>query len=78
MAYHQTDIDERRKAIATRFLEGEFSETVLSASLFATGLRSDELESTVRDILNIAGTMGIEGARHDAYRHQTRNSFLFA
>ena len=53
MAFHQTDIDERRKAIATRFLEGEFSEHVLRASLFVLKLRGDELGSAIRDILNM-------------------------
>ena len=53
MAFHETDIEERRKAIATRYIEGEFSETVLWASLFATGLRSDELDSAIRDVLNM-------------------------
>ena len=51
MGFHQTDIDERWKAIATRYIEGEFSEPVLYASMYALGLRGDELESAVRDIL---------------------------
>lgn len=50
MAFHQVDIEERRNSILTRFLEREFSEDVLRASLFATGLQSSELESAIRDI----------------------------
>ena len=50
MAFHETDIEERRQTILTRFLASEFSEDVLRASLFALKLRGSELESTIRDI----------------------------
>lgn len=49
----RNDIDDKRAAIAARFQEGQFSEDVLRASLFATRLRGDELETAVRDQLEI-------------------------
>jgi hypothetical protein len=51
MAYHERDRDEAISAISTRFKDGEFSETVLRASLYGLRLRGDELEQAVRDIL---------------------------
>ena len=53
MAYHQSqaDRDEAISAISIRFKDGEFSETVLRASLYALRLRGDELEQTARDII---------------------------
>ena len=51
MAFHETDIEERRQTILTRFLASEFSEDVLRSSLFALKLRGSELESAIRDII---------------------------
>lgn len=40
-------------ALASRFQADEFSEHVLRASLFAKGMRGDELETFVQDQLEI-------------------------
>lgn len=51
MAYHEGDRAEQIGALKTRFLAGEFTETVLRASLYCLRLRGDELEQTARDII---------------------------
>lgn len=45
------DISDQTEAVLIRFADGEFTETVLSASLFALGYRGDELKSLIRDQL---------------------------
>ena len=51
MAYHERDLASEIEAIRTRFLDKEFSETVFRASLYAKGLRGDELNQIVRDTI---------------------------
>lgn len=51
MRSQSEECSELTQAILTRFGDGEFTETVLSASLFALGYRGDELKSLVRDQL---------------------------
>lgn len=51
MAYHEKDLASEIEAIRTRFLDKEFSETVFRASLYAKGLRGDELNQIVRDTI---------------------------
>lgn len=44
------DADDRREkidALAVRFREGEFSDTVYRASLYANGLRHDDIDHIV-------------------------------
>jgi hypothetical protein len=51
MAYHERDRETKIGALKTRFLAGEFTETVLRASLYCLRLRGDELEQIARDII---------------------------
>lgn len=44
------DIETQTEALRLRFLEGEFTETVLSASFFALGYRGNDLQSRIREI----------------------------
>ena len=54
MAHHETDIGDKIAAIEERYLDGEFSETVLRTSLYCLKLRGEELEAATREIMGKA------------------------
>ncbi|HKY85825.1 MAG TPA: hypothetical protein VJL90_03590 [Pseudorhodoplanes sp.] len=49
----RADIEERIEALAIRFQDGEFSEAVYRASLFALGRRGSDIDEIVRPQLEI-------------------------
>jgi len=55
MPPHQSwkDTEDRIEALAARFQDGEFSETVYRASLFALRLRGDDIDHIVRRQMEI-------------------------
>lgn len=63
MPPHQNwkDTEDRIEALAVRFQDGEFSETVYRASLYAKGLRGDDIDHIVRRQMEIK--IGQEPAR---------------
>lgn len=55
MPPHQSwkDTEDKIEALAARFQAGEFSETVYRASLYAKGLRGDDIDHIVRRQMEI-------------------------
>lgn len=53
MIRDRAELDERIEALAIRFQDGEFSETVYRASLFALGRRGSEIDEIVKPQLEI-------------------------
>ena len=63
MPPHQNwkDTEDKIEALAARFQAGEFSETIYRASLYAKGLRGDNIDHIVRRQMEIK--LGQEPAR---------------
>lgn len=53
MILSYSEREERKQARIAEYLDGTISETVLSASLFALGMRGDDLKIAVREQVRI-------------------------
>lgn len=58
MPCHWRDTEDKIAALAVRFQDGEFTETVYRASLYSKGLRGDDIDHIVNRQLEIAMDFG--------------------